>query len=61
MFKDDFVWGVASSAYQIEGRDEEDGCGKMIWDTFTEEGRIWMGRALFRRAITCTAIRRIMR
>ncbi len=45
MFKDDFVWGVASSAYQIEGRDEEDGCGKMIWDTFTEEGRILDGQS----------------
>ena len=40
MFRKDFVWGVASSAYQIEGRDPEDGCGKNIWDTFTEEGRI---------------------
>lgn len=40
MFRDDFVWGVASSAYQIEGRDADDGCGKMIWDTFAEEGRI---------------------
>ena len=43
MFRDDFVWGVASSAYQIEGREENDGCGKMIWDTFTEEGRILDG------------------
>lgn len=41
MFKEDFVWGVASSAYQIEGRDKEDGAGKCIWDTFTEEGRIF--------------------
>ena len=40
MFRDDFVWGVASSAYQIEGYDLEDGRGKCIWDTFTEEGRI---------------------
>ena len=40
MFRDDFVWGVASSAYQIEGYDPEDGRGKCIWDTFTEEGRI---------------------
>lgn len=40
MFRDDFVWGVASSAYQIEGRDNEDGCGKCIWDTFTEEGKV---------------------
>lgn len=40
MFRDDFVWGVVSSAYQVEGRDPEDGCGKNIWDTFAEEGRI---------------------
>ena len=44
MFRDDFVWGVASSAYQIEGRDAEDGCGKNIWDTFAEEGRILDGK-----------------
>ena len=41
MFRDDFVWGVASSAYQVEGRDSNDGAGKTIWDTFTEEGRIF--------------------
>ena len=44
MFCDDFVWGVASSAYQVEGRDPEDGCGKNIWDTFAEEGRILDGK-----------------
>lgn len=44
MFRDDFVWGVASSAYQVEGRDLEDGCGKNIWDTFAEEGRILDGK-----------------
>ena len=43
MFREDFVWGVASSAYQVEGRDPEDGAGKMIWDTFTEEGGIQDG------------------
>lgn len=41
MFRKDFVWGVASSAYQIEGRDEKDGAGKMIWDTFAKEGHIF--------------------
>lgn len=40
MFRDDFVWGVAASAYQVEGRMEGDGAGKMIWDTFAEQGRI---------------------
>lgn len=44
MFRDDFVWGIASSAYQVEGRDPEDGCGKNIWDTFAEEGRILDGK-----------------
>lgn len=41
MLRDDFVWGVASSAYQIEGRDPQDGAGKCIWDTFAEEGRVY--------------------
>ena len=41
MFQKDFVWGVASSAYQIEGTDQEDGRGKMIWDTFAEQGRVY--------------------
>lgn len=40
MFRDDFVWGVASSAYQIEGTDQDDGRGKCVWDVFTEEGHI---------------------
>ena len=41
MFRGDFVWGVASSSYQVEGRDLMDGAGKTIWDTFTEEGKIF--------------------
>ena len=41
MFRKDFAWGVASSAYQIEGRDKNDGAGKCIWDTFSEEGRVF--------------------
>ncbi|MCQ2517273.1 MAG: GH1 family beta-glucosidase [Lachnospiraceae bacterium] len=38
MFREDFAWGVATSAYQIEGTDPDDGRGKCIWDTFSEEG-----------------------
>lgn len=55
MFRDDFVWGVASSAYQIEGRDPQDGAGRMIWDTFAEEGHTADGRGA---AVTCDHIHR---
>jgi beta-glucosidase len=34
-FPKDFVWGVATSSYQIEGAVAQDGRGATIWDTFS--------------------------
>lgn len=34
-FRDDFLWGTATAAYQIEGSPDADGKGPSIWDTFT--------------------------
>ena len=40
-FSEDFIWGAATSAYQIEGAVQEDGKGMHVWDVFTgERGKI---------------------
>jgi beta-glucosidase len=40
-FPPGFLWGVATSAYQVEGAVSEDGRGPSIWDTFSRSpGRV---------------------
>ncbi len=34
-FPDDFLWGAATSSYQIEGAAQEDGRGECIWTRFS--------------------------
>ncbi|MBT8480636.1 MAG: family 1 glycosylhydrolase, partial [Myxococcales bacterium] len=36
-FPDGFVWGVATSAFQIEGAHDVAGRGPSIWDTYAEQ------------------------
>ena len=43
-FPSDFVWGVSTASYQIEGAATEDGRGPSTWDAFVAEtGRIHNG------------------
>jgi beta-glucosidase len=44
-FPKDFVWGVATSAFQIEGATREHGRGASVWDVASQQpGVIWNGQ-----------------
>ncbi len=38
MFNKDFVWGVATASYQIEGEAMKHGAGMNVWDVFSHAG-----------------------
>lgn len=44
-FGKEFIWGVSTAAYQIEGAFNKDGKGPSIWDEFTaKKGTIYQGQ-----------------
>ncbi len=43
-FPENFTWGAAAAAYQIEGAWNADGKGPSVWDAFSHrQGKVWEG------------------
>ncbi|MGF1451481.1 MAG: GH1 family beta-glucosidase [Opitutales bacterium] len=43
-FRDDFSWGAATAAYQIEGAHQSDGKGPSVWDQISHwPGKVYLG------------------
>lgn len=61
MFREDFVWGVASSAYQVEGTDAADGRGACVWDMLRRTAECLNIRMQTQAAIICIIIKKILR
>ena len=56
-FPDQFTWGVASAAYQVEGAAAEDGRGPSVWDSFCETpGKVFDGHT---GTVACDSYHRI--
>ena len=46
IFPEDFLWGAAAAAYQIEGAAFEDGRGRSVWDDFCDTpGKVERGQS----------------
>ena len=38
--RQDFIWGVSTSSFQIEGATKEDGRGPSVWDVYCQTGAV---------------------
>lgn len=55
MFSEDFVWGVADSACQVEGRTPGDGSGASVWDAYCDAGGVYEGHRI---GLACDRVHR---